>query len=354
MKKTTQKIAMIGTGMVAGAHLQSVADLGSKIQLSGVLARRLESAESFAAKASQTCGNEVVAYSALTDITNNTEIDWVLVITPPNARIDIVKALAASGKSILLEKPIERDLARAEDLVNTCEKAGVSLGVVFQHRMREASIKLASLVASNVVGELMIAEARVPWWREQSYYDEPGRGTYERDGGGVLISQAIHTLDLLLSLTGPVTDVAAMAHTTPLHNMESEDFVSASMKFGCGAVGSLVASTAYYPGDAESITLHFSNCVAHLQSGVLSLTWRDGRTEKFGDTSSTGGGADPMAFTHTWHRSIIEDFSDSIAAGTEPCVSGREALGVHALIDALVASSEKQQTVSVRQFPNLL
>jgi len=181
---------------------------------------------------------------------------------------------------------------------------------------------------------LVIAEVCVPWWREQSYYDEPGRGTYERDGGGVLISQAIHTLDLMLSLTGPVSYVAAMAHTTSLHQMESEDYVSASMKFSSGAVGSLVASTAHYPGGAESITLHFSQCVAHLQSGVLTLTWRDGREEQFGETSTTGGGADPMAFTHTWHRSIIEDFSNAVRTGNKPCVTGREALQVHALIDA--------------------
>lgn len=350
MTKPPQKIAMIGTGMVAAAHLQSITDLSYKIQLTGVMARRLDSAESFAAKAGQACDNNVVAYSALSDITNDSQISWVLVITPPNARMDIVSELAASGKSILLEKPVERDLERAEQVVSLCEQANVSLGIVFQHRMREASIKLASLVSGNTLGELVVAEVRVPWWREQSYYDEPGRGTYERDGGGVLISQAIHTLDLMLSLTGPVTEVAAMAHTTSLHDMESEDYVSASMKFSCGAVGSLMASTAHYPGDAESITLHFSKCVAHLQSGVLTLNWRDGREEQFGDVCTTGGGADPMAFTHTWHRSIIEDFSNAMDAGTKPCVSGREALRVHALIDALVASSEKRQTVSVKQF----
>lgn len=352
MTTPLQKIAMIGTGMVAGAHLQSIADLSSKIQLTGVMARRVESAESFAAKAEQHCGNKVVAYTTVSDITNDAEIDWVLVITPPNARMEIVSALAASGKSILLEKPIERNLEAAERLVQVCEQADVSLGIVFQHRMREASMKLTSLVAGNTLGELVIAEVCVPWWREQSYYDEPGRGTYERDGGGVLISQAIHTLDLMLSLTGPVTHVAAMAHTTSLHKMESEDYVSSSMKFSCGAVGSLVASTAHYPGGAESITLHFSRCVAHLQSGVLTLTWRDGREEQFGDTSTTGGGADPMAFTHIWHRSIIEDFSNAVDAGTKPCVSGREALRVHALIDALIASSEEQKIVPVRQFTN--
>ena len=339
---------MIGTGMVAGAHLQSIADLSSKMQLVGVMARRIESAESFAVKASQACGYKVVAYHSIAEITNDTELDWVLVITPPNARKNIVAELASAGKSILLEKPVERNLEAAEHLVQLCEQANVSLGVVFQHRMREASMKLAALVADNTLGRLVLAEVRVPWWREQSYYDEPGRGTYERDGGGVLISQAIHTLDLMLSLTGPVTHVAAMAHTTSLHTMESEDYVSASMNFACGAAGSLVASTAHFPGNSESIALHFSECVAHLQSGTLTLSWHDGRTEQFGDTSSTGGGADPMAFTHTWHRSIIEDFSRALSACVKPCVSGREALGVHALIDALIASSEEQKTLAVK------
>jgi len=348
MESTVQNIALIGAGMVAGAHIQSIADLAGKLKLVGILSRRHDSAKALSISASDSCGYPVRAYTELSEIMDDPSIDWVLVITPPNARMELVSAIANSGKAVLLEKPIERTLENAIELVESCEAAKVSLGIVFQHRMREVSMQLVDLVRGGTLGDLVIAEARVPWWREQRYYDEPGRGTYERDGGGVLISQAIHTLDLLLHLTGPVIDVAAIAHTTPLHTMESEDFVSASVKFSSGAVGSILASTAHFPGDAESITLHFKNAVAHLQSGELTLTWRDGRRESYGASATTGGGADPMAFTHTWHRSVIEDFSDAICENRKPCVSGREGLAVHALIDALIESSRLRKTVSVK------
>lgn len=167
----------------------------------------------------------------------------------------------------------------------------------------------------------------MPWWRAQSYYDEPGRGTLARDGGGVLISQAIHTIDLALSLTGPVARVQAMAATTRFHRMETEDYVSAGLRFKNGAVGSLVASTASFPGAAESILLHFDNASLRLASGLLHLDWRDGRQETFGGAAAgTGGGADPMAFTHEWHKGVFDDFADAISSGRPPVVTGEAAL----------------------------
>jgi len=347
MKKPVHRVAMIGAGMVADAHLQSIAELPDKMHLAGVLSSRAVTASQFARRASEACGYEVKAYSDLAALANDAAIDWVVVLTPPNARQEIIDVLTAAGKPILMEKPIERNFVAAQKIVQQCESNGVQCGVVFQHRMREASIELRKRVHSGALGSLVIAEARVPWWREQSYYDEPGRGTLARDGGGVLISQAIHTLDLLLSLTGAVEEVSAIAHTTALHQMETEDYVSASLRFCCGAVGSLTASTAHYPGEAESITLHFSKCVAQLQSGELLLSWRDGRVERLGADAATGGGADPMAFTHTWHRDIIADFSDALRENRPPCVTGREALAAHALIEALIDSSKQGRVVSV-------
>jgi predicted dehydrogenase len=180
----------------------------------------------------------------------------------------------------------------------------------------------------------------VPWWRDQSYYDAPGRGTYARDGGGVLISQAIHTLDLMLSLTGPVADVTATAATTGFHAMEAEDFVSAGLRFANGAVGHLFASTASFPGRGETITLHFKGGSARLESGILQIDHADGRTETIGKAASSGAGADPMAFTSDWHRFVIEDFAQALQDKCDPLVTGRDALGVHQLITALERAAE--------------
>ncbi|MEP3428308.1 MAG: Gfo/Idh/MocA family oxidoreductase [Roseibium sp.] len=341
------KVALIGLGMVAQTHVRAIAATEGQVQLKGVLSRDVARSKAFADSVAPLLGTSPCTYADVAEIAADPEIGFVIVCTPPNARADIVAELTAAGKPILMEKPIERTFASAENIVAQCEAANVPLGIVFQHRMRESGKLLAKTLEECSLGKISVVEIAVPWWRTQSYYDEPGRGTYARDGGGVLISQAIHTLDLALSLTGPVSEVQAMASTTSLHKMEAEDFVTAGLHFANGAVGSMVASTASFPGDAESIILHCEKGSAILKSGKLELAWHSGETESFGEEAATGGGADPMGFTHAWHQSIIEDFAEAVKVGRSPACSGREALLVHQLIDALVKSSSTKSAVTV-------
>jgi predicted dehydrogenase len=231
--------------------------------------------------------------------------------------------------------------------VQSAETAGIKLGVVFQHRFREASEALRRRLAAGALGELAAANVICPWWRPQSYYDEPGRGTLARDGGGVLITQAIHTLDLLLSLTGPVAEVAAITGTTALHRMETEDFVGAGLRFANGAPGALLATTAAFPGFPERIELIGTKATAVLAAGVLTLHPHVGKTETIGEEQGTGGGADPMAFPHDAHRALLADFLDALDQDRSPRPSGREALGVHHLIDALLCASAEGRMVQV-------
>ncbi|WP_298261160.1 Gfo/Idh/MocA family oxidoreductase [uncultured Litoreibacter sp.] len=331
---------LIGVGMVAETHRMAL-ESSELAQLVAVCARRPENAQSYAK-------NHGVRAVALADIAADPDIDFAIVATPPNARNDIVSALVKAGKPILLEKPIERSLTSAAAIVERCELANIPLGIMFQHRMREASQKLTQLMADKELGDLALAEVNVPWWRDQDYYDTPGRGTIAQDGGGVLITQAIHTLDLLLSLTGPVNQVQAMARTSKLHQMEVEDVVAAGLDFANGAVGTLTASTASFPGGAETITLHCTKASARLQAGQLHIHWQDGRIEKFGAAANTGGGADPMAFTHAWHQGILDDFINAIDEQRPPLVTGRAALKTHALIEALMESSLEGKRMKVR------
>ena len=212
------------------------------------------------------------------------------------------------------------------------------LGIVLQHRARPGVEDLRAMLPR--LGALRMVEVHVPWWRPQAYYDEPGRGTYGRDGGGVLISQAIHTLDLMLSLTGAVASVTAMTATTGFHTMESEDFVSAGLAFANGAVGTLSATTASFPGRGETITLHYANGSARIDTNLLSIDWQDGQSETFGAATTSGAGADPMAFTSDWHRFVIEDFAAAVRDNRPPMVTGRAALDVHRLIAALETSGQ--------------
>lgn len=332
------KVALIGLGMVADTHVAAIND-APQLTLAGVLGRDTVRTRTFCDK------HGTRAFADLAALAADPSVDFAIVATPPDARQNIVAALVAAGKPILMEKPIERDLAAATKIVTTCEAAQVPLGVMFQHRAREASIALKAAIDAGALGDIATVELRVPWWRDQSYYDAPGRGTYARDGGGVMISQAIHTLDLAMWVLGPITDVQAMLRRTPLHQLEAEDWASALFQFESGACGSLMATTAAYPGDAESITIQGTKASAHLASGVLKLTHIGGQTETFGATATTGGGADPMAFTHAWHQSVMTDFAAAISTGRAPMITGRSALRTHAVIDAMqIASRTGTQT----------
>lgn len=342
------KAALIGLGMVAETHVRAIADIPD-LTLARVCGRDATKAEAYATQIAPILGGTPPVFGSVDQIAADNSIDFAILCTPPNARIEIVKTLVAAGKPILMEKPIERTTKAATDIVRLCHAAQVPLGIVFQHRMRDSAQHLRALLADGTLGPIAVAEITVPWWREQTYYDEPGRGTYARDGGGVLISQAIHTLDLALSLLGPVTKVQATTRTTRLHDMEAEDYVTAGLDFASGAVGSVIASTASFPGTAESITLHCAHASAVLASGELRITWRDGRTETIGASAQTGGGADPMAFTHAWHQAIIEDFMAAITEGRAPVASGQKVLYVHDLIDAIVQSSREERAVTLSE-----
>ncbi len=275
------------------------------------------------------------------DVVADPEIDMIIVATPPDARVAVVDAAATAGLPILVEKPLERSLAAATEIVETCASASVPLGVMLQHRASRAATALRRWQAGDELGELLAVEIAVPWWRPQRYYDETGRGTYARDGGGVLITQAIHTIDLALSFAGPVRAVTAMTATSGFHTMEAEDLAVVGLEFASGAVGSLMATTAAYPGRPESIRLHHERASALLRSNELVIERHDGRTERVGEAGATGSGADPMAFGPDLHRAVILDFVDAVEQRRPPLVSGADALAVHRLIDAIETSGRQ-------------
>ncbi len=336
-------IGVIGLGMASMPHGKSLAALEDRVDVRAVFSPSEERRRAFAER----FGMRAVDH--IEDLLDDSEIDAVILLTPPNARQELVEALASRGKHILMEKPIERTTEAAVAIVERCEMAGVKLGMVFQHRFRDASMALRQKLDDAELGTIQAVQLAVPWWRSQDYYDEPGRGSYARDGGGVLISQAIHSMDLMLSLTGSVEEVAAIAGTTGLHSMESEDFVGGGLRFANGALGSIMATTASYPGNQESITITGDKGTAHLAGGELRLHYLDGRTEHVGETTGSGGGADPMDFPHDWHQRLIESFLDALDEDREPSPSGREALRVHHLIDAMMLSAKERRHVRLEE-----
>jgi predicted dehydrogenase len=176
----------------------------------------------------------------------------------------------------------------------------------------------------------------VPWWRPQGYYDEPGRGTLARDGGGVLMTQAIHTLDLFRSLVGVSEVVAAQATRTAMHRMETEDYASALVRLGNGAPGSIVATTTAFPGGPERIEITGARGTAALIGRRLQIAYLDGEQEVVEAEGSTGAGANIMDFPHEAHRALIADFLDAVAQGRDPAATGEEALATQKLIGEIL------------------
>lgn len=329
MSKT--RIAIVGLGMVVAPHARSLIDLADKVEVACAFSPDAAHREAFAARFFFPVCDSLHAILA------DKSIEAVDILSPASTHRDVALACARAGKHVLTEKPLDISTERAVEMIEGCRDAGVKLGVVLQHRFRPAGLRLREILTSGALGAIVGCSTVIRLWRPQSYYDEPGRGTFARDGGGVLISQGIHTLDLMLSLAGPVETVVGFATTTPVHRMETEDMVSAAVRFANGAIGTIEATTAAYPGFHEEIAFTCQRGTAVLRGTELTVDFQDGRTEHVEPDRTAGGtGADPMDFPHDYHRAVIADFVEAIRQDREPKVTGAEALKVHRLIDALI------------------
>jgi predicted dehydrogenase len=331
-------VALIGLGPASLPHAKSLLELEDQVSVRWAATRSPEKAAAFA---------RTFPFRTTTDLDqaiSDPGVDAVIVLTPPNAHLEVAARAFAAGKHVLVEKPLEVSVEKAAQLVEAGRRAGRQLGVVLQHRFRPASLRLRAALIDRQLGVIQFASMAVPWWRPQSYYDEIGRGTLARDGGGVLLTQAIHTLDLFRSFVGIRAVVAARASTTALHRMETEDFVTALVELGNGAPGSIIATTAFYPGYPERIEIFGEKGAATLIGGALTLDLLDGHKEEIASDGGTGSGASIMDFPHDAHRAVIADFLDAVRSGREPRVSGAEALESQRVISAIVAAGYSKST----------
>jgi UDP-N-acetyl-2-amino-2-deoxyglucuronate dehydrogenase len=338
---------IIGCGMISAFHARAIADVrGAK--LVGCYSRRAESAERFAA------GHGCSAHQTLASLLADPQVDIVTVATPSGAHLEPAVAAARAGKHVIIEKPLEITLRRCDRIIHECEKHGVKLGVVFQSRFHDSSVWLKRAIDAGRFGRLTVGDAYVKWYRSQEYYDSKAwRGTWALDGGGALMNQAIHSVDLLAWLMGPVVEV--QAHTAMLahRRIEVEDTAVAAVRFANGALGVIEATTAVYPGYLKRIEIHGSAGSAVLEEEDLRK-WDFVKLRKedkaivdaMKQAKSTGGGAsDPAAIGHHGHAAQFRDFVDAVRKNRPPAIDGREGRRSVEIILAIYKSAETGKAV---------
>jgi predicted dehydrogenase len=323
-------LAIIGLGNALTPHARAVLDLADRVRVVHAVARNAEQRRVAAERYGFSTSDDAAAAIA------DPRVDAILILTPTNSHLDIAETAFAAGKHVLCEKPLDTTVERAERLVAAGRHADRHLAVMLQHRFRAASQRLKVLLETNALGEVQAATMTVPWWRPQAYYDEPGRGVKARDGGGVLLIQAIHTLDLFRWCVGIGSVDAAIVSTTSLHRMETEDYATALVRLGNGTPGTITATVAAFPGGPEQIMVIGSKGVARMDGSNLVVSFLNGTEDVVRDTGGSGSGSGFMAFSHEPHKAVISDFLDAIEQGRDPAIPGEEALATQRVIDAII------------------
>ena len=328
-------VGIVGLGMAVKPHALALRDLeaAGRVRVLGGTAPSAERRAAFAAAWGWPAVDSLAALLATPGL------DLVLVLTPPRTHLPVAEQALAAGKHLLVEKPLEWDAARSSALVEAAARAGCRAAVVFQHRFRPAALRLKAALDSGALGEVLSASASIRWWRDDGYFATPGRGMKARDGGGVLLTQAIHTLDLLLHLAGPVDSVTGFARRSGLRAVDTEDIAAAALRFANGALGAVDATTVARPGFPERIEIAGSKGSAVLAAERLELHLAGQPPEVVDHGNAGGGGADPMAFDHGPHRAMITEVLDAIAQRRAPSNDAATGLPVQLLIEAWLRSA---------------
>jgi len=265
-------------------------------------------------------------------------------------------AAAKAGKHVIVEKPLDVTLKRCDAIVSACAAAGVTLATIFPSRFHESAQVLKRAVEQGRFGRLTIGDAYVKWYRTQQYYDSGAwRGTWALDGGGALMNQAIHSVDLLLWLMGPVAEVTAHTATLAHQRIEVEDVAMATLRFANGALGVIEATTTAYPGALKRIEIHGSEGSAVLEEEDIK-TWAFAKAtardksllERMAGKTQTGGGAaDPAAIGHHGHTAMFKDVLKAISGGTQPLIDGAEGRRSVEVILAIYKAGESGRSVTL-------
>lgn len=341
-------IGIIGGGNISDTHARAAREIDG-VEVAAVYGNNQDKA----ARLAKLYGGE--AYGDLESFLKHRPLDMVMIGSPSGLHAEQGIAAARRGLHVLVEKPIDITTERADLLISECERAGVKLGVCFQDRVAPDTARLKQIVDAGRLGKPILVSGRVKWYRPPEYYrDSRWRGTSELDGGGALINQGVHTVDLLLWLMGDVARVNAKA-ITALHDVEVEDTVVATLQFTNGAIGTLEAATSAYPGYRRRIELTGSEGTLILEDNQivaadLRTPGEDLLMSKAGpkEGSTNASATSPVVSDVSGHKRILEDFLRAIETNGKPACDGHEGRRSIELVQAIYESSRTGESVILR------
>jgi predicted dehydrogenase len=349
MTKPQHGFGIVGCGVIASFHAKAIGDLPG--------ARLVAVADVSPQKARDLASDFGAEALDVESLLARSDIDVVCVCVPSGAHAEVGVQAAAAGKHVVLEKPIEVTLEAADRLIAAGNRYGVTLSVISQHRWDGGVQALKELVDSGKLGRLVLGDAIVKWYRTQQYYESGDwRGTWKLDGGGALMNQGVHYVDLLQWVMGPVERVFARTRTSAHQNIEVEDIALAVLSFASGAVGVIECSTAVYPGLSERLEVTGSGGTAIVEAGELKireLKAEKGETSPYGAKAQTlsegksAAAANPADISYLGHREQLSDFLRAIESGGKPAIDGPEARKPLEIILAIYESARTGRDVSL-------
>jgi len=332
---------MIGTGAIARLHARVYRKIGYELTVC------TDAHEPTGRRFAEEHGAEFT--HDFEDVCRDRRVDYVDVCTFPDFRLEPVEACARAGKHVQVQKPIATNLATARRMIDAAREAGILLGVVSQHRFDDASLFVAQAMAGGRLGKLLELDGYTKWYRAPEYYARPIKGSWQTEGGGALINQAIHQVDILRWLAGPVKRLFAVWQLGAVHKIESEDVVNAVVEYASGATGVIQAATAFRPGYAERIEIHGSRGTAVITGDKLTA-WdvEDDAGEPAPlATQGASGASDPMAISLEPFERQFLDFGDAIRHGRQPRVGGEEGYQALEVVEAVYRSCRAGQMVAL-------
>jgi UDP-N-acetyl-2-amino-2-deoxyglucuronate dehydrogenase len=342
---------LIGCGMIAEFHTRAINEI-ENARVVAAFSRNPANAQKIAGMASGGCA----LCTDLDALFAHPELDVVCVCTPSGAHMEPAVRAARAGKHVVVEKPLEITLPRCDAIIGACDAAGVRLCTIFPSRFTPANLRLKEAIALGRFGRLTLGDTYVKWWRTQEYYDSGGwRGTWTLDGGGALMNQAIHNVDLIQWLMGDVIALTAMTATLAHQRIEVEDTAVATLRFQNGALGVIEAATSAHPGLLKRTEIHGDRGSARVEQDDITL-WdfqekvasdNEVHAAMAGQTGFKAGSSDPRGITHVGHRDQLVDFLEAIDSGREPAVDGREGRKSVEIIRAIYRSAQTGQVVNL-------